>query len=66
MAQLDANALRNKAETCRSLSRHVTDERALRVLRELIVEYTTKAEELDQAFSRGAAEAHSVGITLLI
>jgi hypothetical protein len=52
MAQLDANTLRNKAETCRSLARHVTDERALRALRELIVEYTTKAEELDQA--RGA------------
>jgi hypothetical protein len=42
MTQLDADTLRNKADTCRSLARHVTDERALRVLRELIVEHTTK------------------------
>jgi hypothetical protein len=60
MAQSDANSLRNKADTCRSLARHVTDERALRVLRELIVEYTTKAEELDQA----GADARAVALLI--
>jgi hypothetical protein len=65
MADLDANSFRNKADTCRSLARHVTDERALRVLRELIIEYTTKAEELDQAVSR-TAEAHPAAVALLI
>ena len=54
MVQLDAHTLRNKAETCRSLALYVTDQRALHVLRKLIVEYTTEAEELDQAVSRGA------------
>jgi hypothetical protein len=65
MAHPDADSLRNKADTCRSLARHVTDERALRVLRQLIIEYTTKAEELDQAVSSGA-EAPSAPIALLI
>jgi hypothetical protein len=48
MANSDAKSFRNKAETCRSLARHVTDERALRVLRELMLENTTKAEELER------------------
>jgi hypothetical protein len=38
---------RNKAQTCRSLMRHVTDERALRVLGEMIAENLAKAQEVE-------------------
>jgi hypothetical protein len=48
MAYLDAKSFRNKAETCRSLARHITDERELRALRDLIAENTAKAEELER------------------
>jgi hypothetical protein len=43
-----ATPFRNKAETCRSLARHITDEGTLRVLREMIRENTPKAEELEK------------------
>ena len=54
MANLDAKSFRNKAETCRSLARHVTDGRALCVLRELILENTAKAEELERLADRSS------------
>jgi hypothetical protein len=38
---------RNKAQTCRSLMRHVTDERTLRVLGEMIAENLAKAQEVE-------------------
>ena len=41
-------SFRSKAETCRSLARHVTNERTLRVLREIIAENTAKVEELEK------------------
>jgi hypothetical protein len=41
-------SFRSKAETCRSLARHVTDERTLRVLAEIIAASTAKAEELEK------------------
>jgi hypothetical protein len=48
MEYRDAQSFRNRAETCRSLARHVTDERALRVLNEMVRENITKAEELER------------------
>jgi hypothetical protein len=39
---------RNKAQTCRSLMRHVTDERTLRVLGEMIAENLAKAQEVER------------------
>jgi hypothetical protein len=42
-----SSAFRNKAETCRSLMRHVTDERALRVLGEMIAENLAKAQAVE-------------------
>jgi hypothetical protein len=41
-------SFRNKAETCRSLARHVTDECMLRVLAEIIAASTVKAERLEK------------------
>jgi hypothetical protein len=41
-------SFRDKAETCRSLARYVTDEGALRVLREIIAANTAKVEELQK------------------
>ena len=38
---------RNKAQSCRSLMRHVTDERILRVLGEMIAENLAKAQEAE-------------------
>jgi hypothetical protein len=52
MPYLDAKSFRNKAETCLSLARHVTDERAPRVLRKLMLENTAKAEELERLEDR--------------
>jgi hypothetical protein len=59
MAYLDAKSFRNKAETCRSLARHITDERALRALRDLIAENTAKAEELERLADRLSLPASS-------
>ena len=42
-----ATAFRNKAQTCRSLMRLVTDERTLRVLGEMIAENLAKAQEME-------------------
>jgi len=42
-----ATAFRNKAQTCRSLMRQVTDERTLRVLGEMIAENLAKAQEVE-------------------
>jgi len=42
-----AITFRNKAETCRSLMRHVSDERTLRVLGAMIAENLAKAQELE-------------------
>jgi hypothetical protein len=39
---------RNKAQTCRSLMRHVTDERTLRVLGQMIAENLAKAQEMER------------------
>ena len=47
MASASASAFLNKAQTCRSLMRHVTDERALRVLAEMIAENLAKAQEVE-------------------
>jgi hypothetical protein len=44
---MSATAFRNKAQTCRSLMRHVTGERALRVLGEMIAENLAKAQEME-------------------
>jgi hypothetical protein len=41
-------SFRNKAETCRSLARHATNETHVRVLREIIAENTAKVEELEK------------------
>ena len=43
MAFYNAVSFEDKAETCRSLARHTTDERTLRVLHSLIAEYTAQA-----------------------
>jgi hypothetical protein len=43
-----ASKFRNKAETCRSLMRHVSDERTLRVLANMIAENLAKAQEIER------------------
>jgi hypothetical protein len=42
-----ASTFRNKAETCRSLMRHVSDERTIRVLAKMIAENLAKAQEIE-------------------
>jgi hypothetical protein len=49
-----ATAFLNKAQTCRSLMRHVTDERALRVLAEMIAENLAKAHEVEALVTHDA------------
>jgi hypothetical protein len=48
MASSEATTFRDKAETCRSLARHLTNERTLGMLKALIAEYSSKAEELER------------------
>ena len=43
MAFHTAHSFQDKVETCRSLARHTTDERTLRVLQALILEYVAAA-----------------------
>jgi hypothetical protein len=49
MKHSDALVFRHRAETCRILARHITDERALQVLHQMALENTAKAEELEAA-----------------
>lgn len=45
------DSFRNKAETCRSLARHITDERTLRVLAEIISGSRAHTESQDKLLS---------------
>jgi hypothetical protein len=47
LSMASAITFRNKAETCRSLMRHISDERTLRVLGAMIAENLAKARELE-------------------
>jgi len=49
MAISEAKSFRDKAETCRSLARYVTDERTLSVLHEMAAELSIKAQEFERS-----------------
>jgi hypothetical protein len=60
-----SSAFRNKAETCRSLMRHVTDERALRVLAEMIAENLAKAQAMEALAIHEAPPIHPTNTTVI-
>ena len=61
-----SSAFRNKAETCRSLMRHVTDERALRVLGEMIAENLAKAHAAETLAIHEAPPQQPANTTLIL
>ena len=63
MSFYSARSFQDKVETCRSLARHTTDERTLRVLQSLIEEYMAAAAiERDRAvITHAEVMIHNVG-----